>query len=136
MQPTVWYGETSTMFKPTYRYLFNATFANTRAQTTLWPTQYQGAYHTSEIPIVFTTYDPSTAEAGENDLSNTMRHAWASFAKDPTKPPIANWPIVGQGTGGADVMSFGTDMKGAFGPVVDRNHCEFWRQLGFRELHA
>ncbi|KAF2106947.1 Carboxylesterase [Lophiotrema nucula] len=134
--PAVWYGEASTKFKPTYRYLFNAVFNNTRAMTTQWPVQYQGAWHTSEIPIVFSTYNESTAEASEITLSNTMRMAWAGFAKDPSKAPVSGWPVVGGGgEGGADVMSFGTDGKGAFGPVVDKDKCQVWEDLGFRTQH-
>lgn len=130
----MWYAETSATFKPTYRYIFNATFTNTRAQYDAWPTQYQGAYHSSEIPIVFTTFN-GTAEPSESELSNAMRSAWANFAKNPAAAPLDTWPQVGGGSGGADVMDFGTDGKGGFGPVVDNNHCDFWRSVGLRELH-
>lgn len=136
-QPPVWYAETSTKFRPTYRYLFNATFKNTAAPVPIWPTTYQKAYHSSEIPIVFSSYDASTAEAGQNDLSNKMRAAWASFARDPSKAPSSDWPRVGQGQGKKDVMSFGSDGKGKTEVVEDDvHHCAFWAKEGWREKHA
>jgi carboxylesterase type B len=45
-----------------------------------------GGYHISEIPIVFGTTAFSTGKADSGQeflLSQQMRHAWASFAKDP-----------------------------------------------------
>ncbi|KAF2278013.1 alpha/beta-hydrolase [Westerdykella ornata] len=134
--PAVWYANTYTARNPTYRYLFNATFTNTRAQYSNWPAAYQGAYHTSEIPIAFTSYDKSTEEASERDLSNLMRRAWANFARDPTSPPLSDWPRATQAEGDADVMGFGTDGKGGHGPVVDVHKCRFWEQEGFRTIHA
>jgi carboxylesterase type B len=137
--PAVWYGETSTKFKPTYRYLFNATFANTQAATPpgiSWPAKYQGAYHSSEIPIIFSSYKEEGQETGQKDLSDKMRKAWANFARNPTERPLENWPKVGDGgTAGQDVMSFGTDGKGGVGPVKDVNRCDTWKELGFREIH-
>ncbi|KAF2670828.1 alpha/beta-hydrolase [Microthyrium microscopicum] len=109
--PAVWYGQASSTFKPTYRYLFSATFTNTRAQESQWLTQYQGAYHTSEIPIVFSSYSTSNVDATEPVLSNTMRGAWAAFARNPNAAPISNWPKVGSAA--ADVYSFGTSSSGA-----------------------
>ncbi|KAF2270156.1 alpha/beta-hydrolase, partial [Lojkania enalia] len=88
--PSVWYGETSAAkLRPTYRYLFNATFTNTQAQYPRWDPYWQGAYHSSEIPIVFTTYNESVApaEPTQRGLSDMMRKAWANFAKHPSQPP-------------------------------------------------
>ncbi|KAF2790457.1 alpha/beta-hydrolase [Melanomma pulvis-pyrius CBS 109.77] len=134
--PSVWYAETSSSHNPTYRYLFNASFANTQAKWPAWPTKYQGAYHSSEIPLVFTSYNgTNTTEPGQRHLSDTMRHAWANFAKNPNQAPIENWPKVGEGVDGKDVMGFGTDGKGESGAVVDAHNCEVWEALGFRELH-
>lgn len=133
--PDVWYAETSSKRVDTYRYLYNATFANTRAQLPQWPVPYQGAYHFSEIPIVLTTYNASSAEPTEKELSDTMRRAWANFVKDPTQKPLEIWDAVGKGENGADIMKFGVDGKASSEMVVDSNHCDVWERLGFREHH-
>jgi cholinesterase len=68
---------------PTWRYRWFGVFPNTNLTT--FPNS--GAYHTSEIPIVFGTpptgkgIGPSTSQ--ELAISKYMRGAWATFAKDP-----------------------------------------------------
>jgi carboxylesterase type B len=52
---------------PTWWYLFNASFPNTQAIPNL------AAYHSSEIPIVFSTYVQTGVTAQEYALSNYMR---------------------------------------------------------------
>ncbi|KAF2191540.1 alpha/beta-hydrolase [Zopfia rhizophila CBS 207.26] len=86
--PATFNADSSTKFVDTYRYLFNATFPNTRIRDPRWSEQYQGAWHTSEIPIVFSTYPREGFTDEERRLSDTMRHAWASFARDPKQPPL------------------------------------------------
>lgn len=71
---------------PTWRYYFNATFANTQAFPDL------GVYHSSEIPLVFGTYPQVNATAEEMRLSEYMQTAWATFAKNPMGGP--SWPSV------------------------------------------
>lgn len=71
---------------PTWRYYFNATFANTQVLPDL------GVYHSSEIPLVFGTYPQVNATAEEMRLSEYMQTAWATFAKNPMGGP--SWPKV------------------------------------------
>ena len=113
---------------PTYRYLFNATFPNTRINDPdRWPLKYQGAWHSSEIKIVFDTAGSANVTREQKRLTNTMRHAWASFAKDPHSPPMEGWKTVGSQE--EDVMSFGTDGKAGTGMVKDTTgKCEAWRK--------
>ncbi|KAG7139146.1 Acetylcholinesterase like protein [Verticillium longisporum] len=78
---------------PTWRYYFNATFPNTQAPLVLpeYGIDNIGAYHASEIPVVFGTYGiydkyaPSTEE--QKALSRYMLRSWASFAKNPDGGP-------------------------------------------------
>ncbi|KIM94577.1 hypothetical protein OIDMADRAFT_45568 [Oidiodendron maius Zn] len=65
---------------PTWRYWYNATFANQQVLPDL------AAYHSAEIAQVFTTYPPKFT-AQQFALSNYMRGAWARFAKTPLAGP-------------------------------------------------
>ncbi|KAF2875819.1 Carboxylesterase [Massariosphaeria phaeospora] len=150
--PALLLANDSTLHVPTYRYLYNATFPNTRitlppsvvnSSNLTFPLEYQRAWHTSDIPLVFSTYEdllftpgaPITPE--EIALSNTMRGAWASFAKDPSKPPIEGWRTVRNGGEGeeADVMSFGVDGGAGVGLVKDTTgKCGVWKEF-FEDMH-
>lgn len=77
---------------PAWRFYFNATFANTQA----FPGG--GAYHASEIPIVFSTYPRPGTTTQQYALSQTMRRAWADFAKNPAYGP--GWNQAGTGQAG------------------------------------
>ena len=70
---------------PAWRYLFNATFPNTQPAAALGVNL--GAYHSSEIPIVFGTFPQAGATFQEVELSKFVRGAWAKFAKDPEGGP-------------------------------------------------
>jgi carboxylesterase type B len=70
---------------PTWRYYFNATFANTQVFPDL------GVYHSSEIELVFGTYPTVNATAEEMNLSKYMQTTWATFAKHPLSGP--SWPM-------------------------------------------
>ena len=49
--------------------------------------------HDEIVPILFGTYNKSTATAAEAELSRSLQTAFANFAKDPMNPPPApNWP--------------------------------------------
>ncbi|KAK5008345.1 hypothetical protein LTR39_005198, partial [Cryomyces antarcticus] len=74
---------------PSWLYYFNASFPNTQG----FPGA--GVYHSSEIPLVFTSYTPVGTTVQEYALSNFMRGAWARFAKDPVNGP--GWNRVGSG---------------------------------------
>jgi acetylcholinesterase len=85
---------------PVWRYIYNATFPN------LTPAEGLGAFHSSELPIVFSTYNLTTATAQQYALSDYMRGAWASFARNPMKGP--GWGAVGL-LNGTDLGILGLD---------------------------
>ncbi|KAF2432620.1 alpha/beta-hydrolase, partial [Tothia fuscella] len=73
---------------PTWRFFFNATFPNLQK----FPNA--GAYHASEIELIFGTYGtlPTAVSARastteEVALSAAMQKAWAQFAKNPAAGP-------------------------------------------------
>lgn len=74
---------------PAWRYYFNASFYNTQPYPNL------GVYHSSEIPIVYSTYPRKNVTTQEYALSKAMRGAWATFAKNPEGGP--GWNSVGTG---------------------------------------
>lgn len=97
--------------QPTWRYVYNASFANTQPLGGNY-----GAFHSSEIPEVFGTYNRNGASNTQGYLSFTMNTAWANFAKSPTRRPLNGWPGVST-TGGNDIQTFISTGKGV-GPVV------------------
>ncbi|KAF1949000.1 alpha/beta-hydrolase [Byssothecium circinans] len=135
--PAVFLSNSSTRYTPTYRYLFNATFPNNRLpypsilpdnRWPLTPNDTQGAYHASEIPLVFSTYNRTNATREQKELSNVMRRAWANFARDPWTAPIEGWGV--SGANGSWVMNFGTDGKAGVGFGVDRTgKCDVWKDF-------
>ncbi|TKX20191.1 hypothetical protein C1H76_7692 [Elsinoe australis] len=74
---------------PSWRYYFNASFANTQALPNL------GAYHASEIPIVFRTYDKVNTTVQEYALTQYMQSVWGRFARNPQGGPGWNAVDVG-----------------------------------------
>ncbi|KAK8868421.1 Alpha/Beta hydrolase protein [Apiospora arundinis] len=89
---------------PVWRYFFNATFANTALGDGF------GAYHSSEIPIVFGTYPAANATAAQARLSRTMQTAWADFAKDPYGAG-PGWAAVGSGEAGGGYPVVALDVE-------------------------
>ncbi|KAJ7693570.1 Alpha/Beta hydrolase protein [Mycena rosella] len=69
-----------------YRYTYGPVFADLQ--------EFPGAlaWHSSELPEIFGTYNRSTASAAEVTLSHTMQTLVANFVKNPTEPPAPNWP--------------------------------------------
>lgn len=63
----------------TYRYRFDGDFSN------LSPPRYPGAFHTTELPLIFGTaaefHGPSTVY--EEEVGKVMQDIWLSFANDP-----------------------------------------------------
>ncbi|KAK4555192.1 hypothetical protein LTR86_007488 [Recurvomyces mirabilis] len=111
-----WANDTAALGIPTWRYLFNASFANTQAYPGL------GVYHSSEIEIVFSTYNTANTTTQEYALSNAMRGAWARFAKNPVGGP--GWNAVGTGAAGqvlsgASSAVAGGVLLGADGEIVN-----------------
>ncbi|RDA96128.1 hypothetical protein CP533_1758 [Ophiocordyceps camponoti-saundersi (nom. inval.)] len=76
--------ESASVGIPSWRYIFDAAFANHEA----FPGS--GAWHSSEIDLVFGTYQRQGATAYQEKLSRAMQTAWADFAKDPSRGP--GWP--------------------------------------------
>ncbi|KAH9971639.1 Alpha/Beta hydrolase protein, partial [Russula compacta] len=72
--------------KDVYRYTYGAIFADLQFPPVV------GAWHGSELPILFGTYNRSTATAAEVELSHSFQTAFANFAKDPASSPAPNWP--------------------------------------------
>jgi carboxylesterase type B len=88
----LWANATAAIGIPTWRYYFNASFANTQAFLNA------GAWHSSEVSIVFGTYDKANTTTQEAALSQYMRSTWARFAKNPYAGP--GWNAVGTGAEG------------------------------------
>lgn len=115
---------------PTWRYVFDGVFPNTQQVNNT------GAYHSSEIKIVFGTYERGNATVGQEALSAFMRGAWARFARDPVQGP--GWNRVGTGAkflGGAEDLDVGVLGGGEVGGVrvvssgeVD-GRCGVWRDV-------
>ena len=112
----LWANETAAVSIPTWRYYFNASFANTQGYPDL------GVYHSSEISIVFGTYPKANATTQEVALSHAMQNAWARFAKNPMGGP--GWNPVGTGQAGevlvgASEMVLGGVYTDAEGDVLE-----------------
>jgi len=74
---------------PTWRYQYQAVFPN------ISPREDLRAYHASEIPIVFGTYNNSALPStpGEIALSKYVQSAWVAFARDPVNGLLNfGWP--------------------------------------------
>ncbi|KAM0189122.1 hypothetical protein ACHAPI_010140 [Fusarium lateritium] len=82
-----------------WRYYFNASFPNNQ------PFEGAGAWHTSEIPLVFGTYRQDNETLAEQvRLSRSMQQAWGDFAKYPELGP--GWAAIG--TSANDLRLFDT----------------------------
>ncbi|KAL9113884.1 MAG: hypothetical protein Q9227_002018 [Pyrenula ochraceoflavens] len=73
--------------RTTYRYQYDGNFTN------ISPRPYLGAYHSSELPLVFGTYDEYRGEgtAFEAATSLEMQDLWLAFAEDPGNAAAAGW---------------------------------------------
>jgi acetylcholinesterase len=88
----LWANATASIGIPTWRYYFNASFYNTQGFPNL------GAYHASEIPLVFRTYRRENSTTQEYALSQFLQSTWARFAKNPAAGP--GWNAIGTGAEG------------------------------------
>ncbi|KAF9261783.1 alpha/beta-hydrolase [Marasmius fiardii PR-910] len=68
-----------------YRYSYGAVFPDTQ----LFPNA--GAWHSSELPLIFGTFNRTTASNDEAVLSKSLQTTIANFVKDPSQPPAPNW---------------------------------------------
>jgi carboxylesterase 2 len=105
-----------------WRYFFSATFENTDLGYAN-----PGAYHGSEIPLVWGTYPTKNATGDEPLLSNTMQQAWADFARNAKAdngvgPASASliWPQFVGGTQNLPYSNFNTEDLESFanGPIT------------------
>lgn len=119
---------------PTWRYYYNATFANIQPI----PGLNFGPFHSSEIPIVYGTYpiydDPSRGYSTpqEASLSDLLQSMWATFAKNPQGGPVGDWYDVASGNlevlgGPGGLTPQGTLRESAGVNTIDGNRCEIWR---------
>ncbi|OQV05709.1 hypothetical protein CLAIMM_10396 [Cladophialophora immunda] len=127
--------ETAQVGVPSYRYYYNASFAN----TDIFPDA--GVYHSSEIGIVLGTYPLQGATAFQRRLSRFVQKVWADFAKDPyynsssqagsdhsaATPAAPPWPQVpaamGELGGGVRVQD-GPDAQGPYLRVLSQNQTD------------
>ncbi|KAL3440160.1 Carboxylesterase [Aspergillus insuetus] len=112
---------TSNVGVPAWRYYFNASFPNTQ----IFPGS--GAYHSSEIGLVFGTYRQQGATTFQGEMSRFMQKAWADFAKDPAAGPgwggVTDVGVLG-GLGGDGVETVVT-----VGQEVVDGRCAFFDEL-------
>jgi carboxylesterase type B len=88
----LWANATAAIGIPTWRYYFNASFANTQNYPQL------GVFHASEVALVFGTYKRADTTTQEYALAKFMQGAWARFARNPYAGP--GWNAVGEGAEG------------------------------------
>ncbi|ATY60187.1 type B [Cordyceps militaris] len=74
-------GDSANVKIPTWRYFYNASFANTE----LFPGS--GAYHSAEIRPIFGFYPEDGSTPFEIESSKAIQKAWADFAKNPAGGP-------------------------------------------------
>jgi acetylcholinesterase len=107
----LWANASAAIGIPTWRYYFNASFSNTQGFPGL------GAYHASEIPIVFRTYNQANTTTQQYALAQFMQSTWARFAKNPFAGP--GWNAIGTGTEGS--LLFGASDLVSGGLYLDQN---------------
>ncbi|KAA8566674.1 hypothetical protein EYC84_009210 [Monilinia fructicola] len=94
---SIYAASSSAASYPTYRYYYNATFSN------IQPLPGLGAYHSSEIPLVFGNLRANSTSQ-EISLSASIQKSWADFAKDPQAGP--GWDKIDAQEGVNDVAVF------------------------------
>lgn len=121
---------------PTWRYFYNATFPSVQPVPGLNIADF-GAYHSSEIPLVFGTYTtyPGTSSQQLARLSEYIQSSWATFARNPAGGP--GWAGAGTGyvhvlggpngfvSGGAGSSLF----KASTTPALDDGRCALWQPI-------
>jgi acetylcholinesterase len=88
----------------TFRYLYAGNFSNVS------PKWWLGAYHSSDLPMVFGTYGIARGNgtAFQKAVSEKMQDYWLAFAEDPVNGlPGLGW--MGVGGGGGEGVMFGKD---------------------------
>lgn len=87
----------------TFRYSYEGNFTN------ISPRPWMGAYHSSELPLIFGTDGDFRGESPRNEveLSERMQDAWVAFVKD----PVGGLPAIGwdEYTPDGQALVWGTD---------------------------
>ncbi|TGO65896.1 hypothetical protein BOTNAR_0073g00210 [Botryotinia narcissicola] len=79
----------------TYRFEYSGNFSN------LSPLPFMGAYHSSELPMIFGTFADVGGDGTrfQKDTSEAMQDLWLAFARDPENGlSNAGWPKYGEGS--------------------------------------
>ncbi|KAI9038834.1 Carboxylesterase [Aspergillus affinis] len=109
---------------PTYRYYFNATFADTQHFWTFPELNITniGAIHSAEIGLVFGTYSIFGGNATNDEiaLSKFMQGSWANFAKDPFASEAPGWTEVNN-NGTADIGCLGCSSNPTGASVISES---------------
>lgn len=89
----------------TYRFLYGGNF------TDISPVPWLGAYHVSDLPMVFGTYGlEGPATTFEAQVSQRMQDLYLEFIKDPAEGlERAGWPAATGKSDEADIMAFAVD---------------------------
>jgi acetylcholinesterase len=98
----------------TFRYLYAGNFS------TISPQWWEGAFHSSDLPMIFGTYTLSRGPGTEfqRQVSEKMQEYWVAFAEDPVQGlPNLGWNEYGNGDGFG--VMFGNDNK-AVQLIADR----------------
>lgn len=90
---------------PSWRYWYNASFANTQIF------ENAGVYHASEIAVVLGTYPREGATEFQGTLSRGLQGLWADFARDP-------WGFAPRSDEGREVWMAGLENMGVLGGGV------------------
>jgi hypothetical protein len=102
LTPNRFYSHRAHLNTATFRYLNNVSFPN------ISPRWWEGAYHTSELPLLFGTYavyGNASPMALESATSAEWQDLYVAFARDPVNAlPALGWPSYNRGPGGKPWM--------------------------------
>ncbi|KAM3422210.1 Carboxylic ester hydrolase [Cercospora zeina] len=90
----------------TYRYLYSGNFTN------ISPRGWMGAWHASELPLIFGTHSNYRGDSTEleYETSHAMQDAWVAFAKDPVNGLASvGWKPYEE-LGSSTLRNFGADV--------------------------
>ncbi|KAF5349354.1 hypothetical protein D9758_011781 [Tetrapyrgos nigripes] len=95
-----------------------------------------GAWHSSELPELFGTFNATTATPNEVTLSKTFQTAVANFIKNPNTSPAPNWPKYKPGSNTQTLARLAYEGNVELGNVVMTAEsdsadapCQVWNQF-------